>query len=66
MGGHENQVEFTTEEVVNYEGKNEATYMEVYYLVSRMNGEWVIDERTVLNEETINGSEINNVMGRLN
>ena len=66
MGGHENQVEFTTEEVVNYEGKNEATYMEVYYLVSRMNGEWVIDERTVLNEETINGSEINNVMSRLN
>lgn len=65
MGGHENQVEFTTEELINYEGKNEAVYMEVYYLVSRMHDEWVIDERTVLNENTINGGEINNIQNRL-
>lgn len=65
MGGYENQAEFTTEELVNYEGKSEAVYMEVYYLVSKMNDVWVIDERTVLNERTVEGNEVKTISDRL-
>jgi hypothetical protein len=65
MGGYENQVEFTTEELISYDGQNEGEYMEVYYLVSKMEDEWVIDERTVLSEKTVNDSELSTIQSRL-
>lgn len=66
IGGYENQAEFTTEELFKYNRKNQAVYQEVYYLVSNMNGEWVIDERTVIAEKNIEGNEINNIYSRIN
>lgn len=65
LGGYNNQVEFTTEELVTYSGKSDAKYMTVYYLVSNMNDAWVIDERTVLDERDVTGNELSNIKGRV-
>lgn len=65
LGGYENQVEFTTEELVTYSGKSDGKYMTVYYLVSNMNDAWVIDERTVLDERDVTGNELSNIKGRV-
>ncbi|MBO5388168.1 MAG: hypothetical protein J6A59_08515 [Lachnospiraceae bacterium] len=66
IGGYENQAEFTTEELVTYQGKGEAYYMQVYYLVSKLNDVWVIDERTILDEkEVTEATEISNIESRV-
>lgn len=65
IGGYENQAEFTTEELVTYAGRSDGYYMQVYYLVSKMNDEWVIDERTVIDEYVVEGSELNNIKERV-
>lgn len=65
MGGYDNQVEFTTEELFIYEGKNEALYQTVYYLATNMQGSWVFDERTVLSEEKVTGNDIQTIESRL-
>lgn len=66
IGGYENQAEFTTEELVTYSGTGDGYYMEVYYLVSKLNDVWVIDERTVLDEKEITEStELENIKSRV-
>lgn len=66
IGGYENQAEFTTEELVTYEGTDKAYYMNVYYLVSCLNDEWVIDERTIMDEyEVDNATELQNIKDRI-
>lgn len=57
IGGYEDQVEFTTEELVTYMGLNKGHYMQVYYLAHIENDEWVIAERTVLDEYDINDAD---------
>lgn len=57
IGGYENQAEFTTEELVTYQGLNTGYYMQVYYLASVENDEWVISERTVLDQYEINDAD---------
>lgn len=57
IGGYEDQVEFTTEELVTYMGLNKGHYMQVYYLAHIENDEWVIAERTVLDEYSITDAE---------
>ena len=65
IGGTENQVELTTEELIVYEGKNLGTYLKCYYLVSCMEDTWVIDELQILEEESISGEAVNNTLSRL-
>lgn len=66
IGGYEDQAEFTTEELITYEGTGEAYYMQVYYLVSNLNDVWVIDERTVLDEYVIDDqNQIDNIKQRV-
>lgn len=65
MGGYDNQAEFTTEELITYEGKNKGLYMEVYYLVSKMHDEWVIDERRVINSEEYTGNDLSTMQSSL-
>lgn len=65
MGGYDNQAEFTTEELVTYEGRNKGLYMEVYYLVSKMHDEWVIDERRVINSEEYTGNDLTTMQNSL-
>lgn len=57
IGGYEDQAEFTTEELVTYQGLNCGYYMQVYYLAHIENDEWVIAERTVLDEYEITDAE---------
>lgn len=65
MGGYDNQAEFTTEELITYEGRNKGLYMEVYYLVSKMHDEWVIDERRVINSEEYTGNDLTTMQNSL-
>ena len=66
LGGADRQVEFTTEELVTYEGRNEAVYLQVYYLVSNMNDKWVIDEVNIIEEEVLKDkATIENVKERV-
>lgn len=58
IGAYADQAEFVTDEMIVYEGQNEAKYFRVYYLVSNFNDKWVIDERRILDEEDISGSDI--------
>lgn len=65
IGGYTNQAEFTTEELVTYAGTGEGHYMQVYYLVSKMNDTWVIDERTIIDEYKVEGNELENIKARV-
>ena len=66
IGGYDNQAEFTTEEFIYYPSKGTGHYMKVYYLVSVNNDSWVIDERTILDENLIDDeSTVNNICERL-
>lgn len=58
IGGYEDQAEFTTEELVSYQGSDDGYYMQVYYLVSMENDKWVIAERTVLDEYEVKDQEL--------
>lgn len=65
IGGWDNQVEFMTEELITYAGRNEGYYMNTYYLVSSMEDVWVIDERTVIDERIVEGAELQQLKERL-
>jgi hypothetical protein len=66
IGGYDNQAEFTTEELITYNGREDAYYMQVYYLVSKLNDKWVIDERTILDEEEVtDATTIDNIKSRV-
>lgn len=57
IGGYENQAEFTTEELITFNGMNKGYYEQVYYLVEYQNDQWVITERTILDEYEVDDSE---------
>lgn len=61
IGGAENQVEFFTTELIDYEGKGKGLYMQNYYLVSNYDDKWVIDEMKVIESKDISGDELNSV-----
>lgn len=65
IGGTDNQVEFTTEELIVYKGRNTGVYRQCYYLVSCMEDKWVIDEITVLETSEIEGSDVTTVKERI-
>ena len=65
VGGSDNQVEFTTEEVVVYEGTGIGNYMEVYYLMSRLTGEWKIDDMKIMSQEEKSGAELEGILSRI-
>lgn len=57
IGGTENQIEFTTEELITFKGKSDSIKLNVYYLVSCMEDVWVIDEMTILEEVQLETNE---------
>ena len=67
IGGTENQVEFTTEELITFKGKDKGIYLEKYYLVSCMEDEWVIDEMKVLNDKGVDveGTDLSTIKERI-
>ena len=66
LGGTDNQVEFTTEELITYGKSSEAKYLRTYYLISNMKDKWVIDEMKILEDREVSGSEMSEIQGRLN
>lgn len=65
IGGASNQIEFTTEELITYQGHSDAVYLNCYYLISSIEDEWVIDEIQILSEETVSGDAVNTIKDRL-
>ena len=65
LGGAANQVEFTTEEVITYQGRNDGVYMQCYYLASCIEDTWVIDEITVLDVEELSGEALQAAVSRI-
>lgn len=56
IGGANNQIEFMTEELIAYRGMDKGIYMQCYYLISKMEDIWVIDDLKVIEEEVHEGS----------
>lgn len=65
IGGTNKQVEFTTEELVTYSGRNEATYMTCYYLISCIEDVWVIDDLQILTMDDVSGEGLQSIQSRL-
>lgn len=65
IGGTSNQVEFTTEEVITYQGRTDGVYMTCYYLVSCMEDVWVIDDIQILDQEELSGDGLSAVVARI-
>jgi hypothetical protein len=55
IGGTEEQVEFTTEELISYSGTDTATKLTCYYIVSHFGNRWVIDDIKIINQEELSG-----------
>ena len=69
IGGstNQNQVEFTTEEVIQYQGRSSGIYMSCYYLMSCMEDVWVIDDIQILGNgpEELTGEGLASVVHRI-
>lgn len=66
IGGADNQAEVMTEEVVSYGKKgNKGQYMQVYYLMSKMNDTWVIDDMKIIQSEEKQGEELQQILNRI-
>lgn len=66
IGGYDNQVEFMTEELITYAGHSDGYHMsQVYYLASKMDDYWVIDERKVIDDSDVEGTELENIKQRV-
>lgn len=67
ISGSEQQVEFTTKELVKYSGgKLGALYIENYYLVSKYGTEWKIDDIISIKDQYINAEDVANVEADVN
>lgn len=64
IGGTENQVEIQTEELWVWKSGT-AEYQSVYYLMSHMEDQWVIDQRTVLSSQLIEQTGIESYLNRI-
>ena len=65
IGGADKQVEFITEELITYFGREDGVYMSCYYLVSNMEDEWVIDDLQILECEECSGQELETIRSRI-
>lgn len=65
IGGANNQVEFMTEEYITYTGLSKGIYMQCYYLISRMEDVWVIDDIKIIEEEEHEGPTMESDVSRI-
>lgn len=61
IGGADDQVEFFTNELIEYVDAGVGLYMQNYYLVSRFNDTWVIDEMKVVESKDVSGAELQSI-----
>lgn len=64
IGGTETQVEIQTEELWTW-NTGTAEYQTVYYLLSHMGDQWVLDQRTVLSSQTVEQTGIESYLNRI-
>lgn len=57
LGGYNDLVEFTTQELYGYDALDRGVYVKNYYLVSHYGTEWVIDDVVVMEEREVSGEE---------
>ena len=65
IGGSNNQIEFTTEEIITYNGMDDGVYLKCYYLLSNMSDKWVIDDIQIIEQEDVSGSELASLVDRI-
>ncbi len=65
MGGSDKQVELIVEEVITYDNKDSSQYMQNYYLVSSLDGKWVIDDIKTLELKQITTQEAKDILGKM-
>lgn len=65
IGGTPTQVEIQTEELWAWEEAGTAEYQSVYYLLSHMEDQWVLDQRTVLSSQIIEKTGIESYLSRI-
>lgn len=65
LGGYNDQVELTTEELYQYEGHNSGLYVQNYYLVSHYGTEWVIDDVKTIEEKEVSDNEYSELITKL-
>lgn len=65
IGGADNQVEFITNEIVDYYTIGEGVYMRNYYLVSRYDTAWVIDEMKIIESKDVSGEEYASIRDKI-
>lgn len=65
IGGTSTQVEIQTEELWVWGDAGTAEYQNVYYLLSHMEDQWVLDQRTVLSSQIIEKTGIESYLNRI-
>ena len=58
LGGTDAQAELVVTELVDYESRGVGIITEVYYLMSKYNDTWVVDEKEILASKNIQGGEL--------
>lgn len=66
VGGADNQVEFFTNELIEYPTLGNGVLMKNYYLVSNYDTKWVIDEMKIVESKDIEGEELNSIKVKFN
>ena len=65
LGGYNDQVELTTEELYTYDGQSDGIYTRNYYLVSHYGTDWVIDDIVVIEEKEVDGEELQSLVNKM-
>ena len=65
LGGYNDQVELTTEELYTYDGMSDGIYTRNYYLVSHYGTQWVIDDIVVIEEKEVDGEELQSLVNKM-
>jgi hypothetical protein len=66
IGGTNEQAEFITQELIDYQGKDEGLYIKNYYLVSKYGDGWVIDDNKLVETKEVYGDELNSIRQSIN
>ena len=61
LGGTDEQVELVVTELVDYQSRSTGIVTEVYYLMSKYKGVWVIDEKDILASKNISSAELDDI-----
>lgn len=61
IGGTDEQAEFITQELIEYQGLDTGLYVKNYYLVSKYGDRWLIDECQMVETKEVYGAELQSI-----